>query len=377
MGDSYSPGLAVRERVTLTKLRELPIPGEVLVRVGDTVRAETPVLRTVLPGELIVVRAAEQLGVEPEYLKDTLKVSIGQTVSRGDHLLERKTFFGLLSSRIKSPSDGTIEFFAEATGHIGLREPPRELTVPAYIDGRIRAIHEGKSVEIETSGTFIQGIFGIGGERSGIVLPLDEPPTERISVRHLEKLAPQLAGAVLVGGMRFDVSALRFAAEHGCVGIVTGSIDSETLDEFLGDRITVSVTGDEDISLSLIITEGFGELPISERILELLRKKKGQRVSLNGATQVRAGAVRPELIVPDMSQDSTQESAADDAPKLQVGSDVRCTRVPFFGERGKIVRLPSELRKVASGVEVRVAEVELGNKRVVIVPRANLEVVVG
>ncbi len=66
-----------------------------------------------------------------------------------------------------APTDGTLESVSTVTGQAILREPPIPVEVDAYVDGVVVDVHEGQGVTVETRGTFIQGIFGIGGETSG------------------------------------------------------------------------------------------------------------------------------------------------------------------------------------------------------------------
>lgn len=66
MSYAYTPGLKVKEFYTVREERRLPIPGEVLVKVGDVVSPDTIVATTKLPGEPHVVNVAEVLGFDPE-----------------------------------------------------------------------------------------------------------------------------------------------------------------------------------------------------------------------------------------------------------------------------------------------------------------------
>ena len=59
---------------------------------------------------------------------------------------------------------------------------------------------------------------------------------------------------------------------------------------------------------------------------------------------------------------------------MTVNSLVRVIRSPNFGEIGKVIDLPTELRKMESETMVRVAIIEINQKQVEI-PRSNLEVV--
>ena len=65
---AYTPGLKVKRAMTIEKLRRLPIPGEVLHKVGDKVNYDTKVASTEISGEPEIVKVAMTLGVEAEDL---------------------------------------------------------------------------------------------------------------------------------------------------------------------------------------------------------------------------------------------------------------------------------------------------------------------
>ena len=77
-----------------------------------------------------------------------------------------------------------------------------------------------------------------------------------------------------------------------------------------------------------------------------------------------------------MTQDQLKGDSKDvDASEgIQEGSVVRVIRAPHFGRMGKVVELPSELRKMESETMVRVAIIEIDGENVEI-PRSNLEMV--
>ncbi len=154
----------------------------------------------------------------------------------------------------------------------------------------------------------------------------------------------------------------------------TRSFDSAVLSAFVGHEISVSVTGDEELSLSLIITEGFGSLALSAAIYNLCVEHNGKLCSVNGATQVRAGALRPELIIP-LSGASTCSEATEMPFELQIGSELRIIREPHFGAFGRVIALPPAPIEIATAAHVRVLHLRLQNGQEVIVPRANVEAV--
>jgi hypothetical protein len=178
------------------------------------------------------------------------------------------------------------------------------------------------------------------------------------------------------------MTALRKAVEVGARGFVSACIDEKEMAEFMGYEIGVAVTGDEDVGLTMIITEGFGEaMNMSENTFQILKKYEGRPASINGATQIRAGVLRPEVIVPRIEEESSGladydvESTDVLSVGLAPGLLLRVIREPYFGALGHVIELPPDLYIVETGSEVRVLKARLEDGREVIVPRANVEII--
>jgi hypothetical protein len=114
---------------------------------------------------------------------------------------------------------------------------------------------------------------------------------------------------------------------------------------------------------------------MSETTFELLKKHEGHLACIDGSTQIRAGVVRPEIVVPvEERGDLSHEKEALDKG-MKAGLPVRIVRAPYFGALGRIRSLPVGLQTVDTESTVRVMEVELGDGRIVVVPRANAELI--
>ena len=100
----------------------------------------------------------------------------------------------------------------------------------------------------------------------------------------------------------------------------------------------------------------------------------GKKASINGATQIRAGVLRPEIFIKSENNTKSKDFSEDDLI-ISEGSIVRVIREPYFGQLGKIVSLPFKLVEMKSETKVRVAEVEFDDNSKAIIPRANLEVI--
>jgi len=370
MATAYTPGLTVTAYTVLRRARRLPLKGRVVVNEGDRVEPETVVARAEIPGILRTVRASERLGIDPDELSQALRISQGEPVCAGALVGESRAFFGLFRSECRAPVAGIVELISPVTGHVSIREASSPIEVLAYTSGRIAEVMPGEGVVVETQGALVQGIFGVGGERQGRLRMAVGAPEE---VLDADAIRPEMAGEILVGGANLTAAALRRAAEVGVAGLVVGAIVDQDLVDFLGYDIGVAITGHEKIDLTLVLTEGFGSMPMARRTFTLLRSLEGQAASMNGATQIRAGVIRPELIVPRPA-DVTLTTTVDNH-NLGIGTPVRLIREPYFGLLATVAALPTDLVRIPTGAEVRVLEATLATGERVVVPRANVEII--
>jgi hypothetical protein len=362
--------LLVTDHTVIRKVRRLPLKGEVLVTAGQRVAADEVVARAMLPGNIQAVRGAERLGVGADEFLRLLKKHEGDTIARDEVLAETKGIFGLFGSKLMAPADGTIEYISPLTGTIGLREHPVPLELTAYITGIIEEVVPEEGATVITEGALVQGIFGIGGERRGQLKTVAAGPDAPLDDG---RLGPDCAGCVLLGGATTNVAQIRRAIEVGAVGIIVGAVSDAVLRAYLGYDIGVAITGQEDVPLTLILTEGFGKLAMAARTYELLCALDGSVASINGATQIRAGVIRPEIIVPEHIPATAPSIPHGSA--LELGVRVRLIREPYFGHFATVTTLPAELHKIETEAMVRVAEVKLEDGETVLVPRANVEII--
>ena len=377
MAHAYTPGLKVTEGMTIQKERRLPLEGEVLVEAGVTVKAEDVVAKADLPGNVQLVNVANLLSVPPEEVAEHMLKSVGEAVSEDEIIATTKGIFGLFKSQARSPIDGTIESVSDVTGQVILREPPLPVEVKAYTDGTVTETVPNEGVTVETYGTYIQGIFGIGGETIGDLTVVAASSSNALTA---EEIQSEHRDNILVGGSLVTTDAIQKAVQNGVKGIIAGGIDDADLRELLGYELGVAITGSEEIGITLVITEGFGSIAMAEQTFTLLKAREGMKTSINGATQIRAGVVRPEILIPFIPDAAASASDAVDGEKegvLEIGSSVRIIREPYFGKLGRVTELPVELQNLETEAQVRVLRVELENGEQTTLPRANVEAIEG
>lgn len=373
MAHSYTPGLRVTELAQVRKERILPLHGEVLVGVGDRVLAEQVVARTELPGNVHSVNVANILSVLPDEVPGRMLKRDGEAILKDEVIARSSTLFGLFKSVAKSPIGGKVESVSSVTGQVLLREPPAPVEVNAYVDGEVIEVRAREGVVVETHASLIQGIFGIGGESYGFLEMVADSPDD---VLDTASLSAAHAGKIVVGGSLVTSAALERAASLGVRGVVAGGIDDATIREFLGYDLGVAITGSEDKSVTLVVTEGFGRIPMARATFDLLKTRAGMKASLNGATQIRAGVIRPEVVVPLTGRRAEGGPAASVvAGGLAPGTRVRIIREPHFGRLGRVSELPSPLQKLPTEAAVRVLVVDLEGGGRHMLPRANVEII--
>jgi hypothetical protein len=371
MAHAYTPGLKVTEKTLIKKDRRLPLKGQVIVKKGDKVGSDQIVARTELPGNVQPVNVSGLLGLLAEDVPSHMMKKIGDPVAKDETLAESKGFFGLFKSSCKAPVAGTLESVSSITGQVILREPPMPVQIKAYIDGQVTEVSEAEGATVEAFGSFIQGIFGVGGETNGDIKVVAADPSQELTV---EMLTPDCKGKVVIGGSLIKYGALKKAAEVGAKAVVVGGIDDADLKKLMGYDIGVAITGHEEVGLTLVVTEGFGQMSMAGKTFKLLKSKEGLKASVNGATQIRAGVMRPEVIIPLSSQDAGSE-AVKEAGGMEIGSAIRVIRQPYFGKIGKVSALPHELQQLESESHARVLEVTFEDGTKAVVPRANVELI--
>ncbi|MAJ45350.1 MAG: hypothetical protein CMF96_11500 [Candidatus Marinimicrobia bacterium] len=371
MARSYTPGLKVLSNTIITKNRRLPLKGKVLVKVGDKVDIDTIVASTEIPGNVQMVNVAKKLNIDPDIVNKCMLVKIDDKILKGQIIAESKGLFGFFKSELKSPIDGTVANISDVTGQVILSEPHIPIEINAYASGNIKSIINEEGVVISSEGALIQGILGIGGENQGIIQFVVDLRDEVLTA---DKINENHKNKIIIGGSFLEDEAFIKAKDIGVSGIVVGGFNYESLSKILGYNLGVAITGSEELGTSLMITEGFGEIAMAKRTFDIFKHFENKTAVINGSTQIRAGVIRPEVIIPNTDENENNEFKEEDMI-ISEGSFVRVIRTPFFGMVGTVIELPSGLTKLESETEVRIAKIKFENGDEEIIPRANLEMI--
>jgi transcription antitermination factor NusG len=345
----------------LKRERRLPIAGEVLVAVGDSVEPADIIARGPQKSETCVIDVAKSLSVSEHQAGQYMQKEIGDTVEIGEVIAAKKGPIGLLGKTCRAPVSGSI--IAINRGQVLLqsmvkesRETAKESELPALIRGKVVEIINGYGAVIETKAGLIEGIWGWGGASTGLLKVLVNSRDEPLTTAAID-IASQ--GHILVGGTSIDQAALLRAAEVKVSGIVVGSVHASLAE--LEPKLPYPV----------LITEGLGQVPMAAVIFELLRSYDGEMAYIRGPLKSDGRQKRPELLIFPATRG--QVTPVDRSTLLQEGTTVRVTREPYMGRVGKVKSIPNKSRLMESGIALRSAEIDLGDGERVFVPIANLE----
>ena len=238
MAHAYTPGLRVTARTVVRKTRRLPLSGDVVVSTGDRVDPGSVVAETHLPGNVHNVNVANSLGISAGDINECMLVKIGDRVEEETVLAESKGLFGWFKSVAKSPTGGTLEMVSDVTGQVLVREPPIPVQVKAYLEGEVVEVLPKEGVVVETVGTFIQGIFGIGGEVHAPIMMIKDSASAELSGTDIDK---RCAGKIVCGGALASLDVLEKLRSFGAAGIVVGGVRYHDVGELLGYQLGVNL----------------------------------------------------------------------------------------------------------------------------------------
>jgi uncharacterized protein (TIGR01319 family) len=235
------------------------------------------------------INIAKKLNIQPKLVPRYLKKQLNDFVYAGEMLASRiidvqGTGHPML---ITAPKTGRICELDTEKGTIVImydKKPYRKL---AGVFGTVTKIEPGRSATVSYTGKTLKGIIGFGAESWG-------------KINYLEDISSydncrDTDVAVFPG--KINIELLKNLKELKVKGVIAASINNLDLVEFIGTEIGVALTGNEHIPFPLILTEGFGDFSMSQAYCEIFKENQANAIYINGHTQIRAGVIRPTMII--------------------------------------------------------------------------------
>lgn len=345
---SFIPELPATRIAPFTRIereRRLPVPGDVTTSRGTRVDALDVIARAKPPKVRRALSLTRVLGVREADVPRHLVKQIGDTVDARDIIISKPINLGLQQLVYRAPDAGQITTIQGSWMILDVQGDALEL--PALYRGTVLKIVPGYGAVIRAQGALIQAVWSSGKENYGVLKVMAHTPDDKLGPEGVDMSA---RGAILMAGAGVTEAALRRADTMQAHGIITGGFDPR-LREYA-----------ETLKLTIIVTEGFGRIPMSAPIFEWLTALNGQEAAVTSPSAVAARrGERPEIFVPLVAGRLQHLDSPTELNQLQVkpGARVRALLEP---ELGRIGVLPRELDLVwvptPGGVQLPGVEIE-------------------
>ena len=347
----------VRYVQALTRLRRRRVlreEGSVLVEINDVVNSGDIVARGRHSKKHLMLDASRALNVPTSSVEDLMQRSVGDRVEKGSIIAGRRRIAGRL---LRAPVDGRLA--AISGGQILLQVSDETTELFARIPGKIVDIEANRGVIIESVCAWTQGNWGNGRFADGKLHMRVDDAKQALTVDEIDN---KLQGAIVIAGQCSQREALELAAQVSIGGLLLGSLATRLL--------PLAIKMDYPI----VLTEGFGEIPMNPVAHQLLKQYRSQPATLNAEENDPFREQGPELIIPQ--KDSEKAFPPEEVGEISVGQQVRVVHARHMGAVGKISKMLSSSTLFPSGLRARSAELTLSDGSKAVIALANLEILV-
>jgi len=353
MGSAYLPPVShVLPLAIIRRERRLPLAGAVAVRINQKVMASDVVAEGEAPPRHVFLDLARGLGVPVHEVGRYLRSQRGDALEAGEVLAGPA---GMGRRTVRAPSDGIV--VSISNGRLLFRMHSGVLELKAGFPATVVGTDGVQTVLLETTGALIQGMWGNGNNDFGVMRVVGDGPGDRLQT---DRLDADLRGAILVAGICDHPAPLHQATGISARGIVLGGLASELIP--VAARLPYPV----------IVTTGFGPLPLDNPTFNLLSSNAGREVALDARKYNPSDGSRPEVIIP--LPPTSEADLPEDVIPLKEGVRVRLARPPYHGSVGVVREMLARAVDYPSGILARSARVDLDGVGLTIGPVDNLEV---
>mgnify|MGYP001171487437 FL=1 len=344
----------VTHMLALTHIRRqrlLPFPGQVMVRLGQSVKPADVIAQVPRPGSHLIVDVRRMLRLPPSVKMDqVLQVHQGDKVEKDMPLGE---YEGMFTRIARAPEDGTVVMIQG--GRVVLETAPEILHVFAEMSGEVTEIIPERGAWVETDGALLQGVWGNDHTISALLMTRMSSPDETLDVNRLDV---SMRGGILAVGHCSNADVLRIATEIPLRGLILGSMTA--------DLVPVA----EKLTMPILVLEGFGKIPVNPLAYKILTSSDQREISLLAHRWTPYAANRPEVVIPL----NAAAEYPNDTAQFRPGQMVRVNTGKNAGRCGKLSQIRPGVRVFPSGLTAQAADLQMEDGTEICLPVANLDV---
>ncbi|MCB9453675.1 MAG: hypothetical protein H6672_19775 [Anaerolineaceae bacterium] len=343
------------EATTIRRERLLPAftTGKVNVAQGVNVNIRDIVARGSVASAYHLIDTSQVIRLKKnEDISDFLLVELNAIVEADTPLAARPK----QRKQVVAPVRGKIVYARGS--QIIMQETSEEIQLEAGVDGRVIATHSGRGVTLETYGTLVQGVWGNGNL---VIGSLKAEPDDGLDNIYSGGLDVGYRGVIVITRRALKETSLVVMADQGIIGVIAPSMDAALIPQA------------KEHPSAIMLTEGFGDIPMSAIVFNMLSKFASRQATLDAYTPNRWETRRPEAFVNSSARAGEKASEPQISLTLKAGMSVRLTRPPYAGRVATVLNLPKTPTLLDNGLRVLCAQVELSSGERAMIPLANLE----
>lgn len=334
----------IQQNATLIHTVKLPVPGKVLVHLGQEIEKGSVIAEAVLPDRFQVFDVLNHFRIDAREMEVCTRRLAGEDVQKGD-VIARKP--GLLSRIFRAPEAGKVVSVRD--GRVTLAMGERHLEAVSPIAGIVAEIIPGLGAQILVRGKKLKAAWGNGKIASGSLLLVDQ-------VKDFDQ--KDLAERVVVLTNERLPDVMTTLEQAGVAGVVVWALDPLQAERF------------ENWSVPLLALAGFGDSEISAAMMAELTEMDGKTAYLLAHEPFNGDDQKAALFFP--VEQNQAMGLFEDEQKTLLGSQVRFWGSPYFGSLGEIIEIPDEEERLGSGILSKVVVVRRADESVIRVPLENL-----
>lgn len=330
--------------------RKQAFPGRILVRKGQRIGANDPVVEARLNPKHTLLDVAMGLAVSRSQSEQYIRVKAGDQLLKGDLIAGP---VGISRRVLRAAQNCQVLLVGTDQVLLELSENPAQ--VKAGMSGEVIEILADRGVVIETIGSLIQGNWGNGQVDFGVLAVLARESGDTVSPDQLDL---SMRGAVIFG-IHCDDEAFLLAAQNLPIrGLILASM-----------KISLRAVA-EKMEYPVLLLDGFGRMEFNKQAYRLLSGSARREVSVNAQPWASFEGKRPEIVIPLVAEGVVLPPRGTE--RFAVNQVVRSVRAPNTGKPGRLARLCGQVL-LPSGIQAQAAEVQYEDGEKAILPLENLE----
>ncbi|MDD3049588.1 MAG: hypothetical protein PHR06_00410, partial [Candidatus Cloacimonetes bacterium] len=234
--------------------------------------------------EPVVMNIAKKLNVKPENIRGYLKKKLHDFVYAGQLIAFR--IENNLSYIVKAESSGTITEIDTEKGTLTIKYQSKPFRRYSLFYGKLVETDSNGRIVCEIKGIKIEATLGYGRETAGYLIDINNFPE-----------VSEKSNYVVFSSDCLSTEELNKLRINNPAALIVPSLSEKDLITLSGYELDEHESSFCELPFSVILTEGFGDIPMKGEIQKNLNDNCGKWIYVNTETKNRTGVRKPYMII--------------------------------------------------------------------------------